>query len=456
MYNLNSKMKKFYEKYVVLPEEQKNLLREKRKINEQRLKKGLNIYNNEKKTNYKIIKTLEQGSVAMGTVNANEKDNYDIDIGIIFDEKSIEGVGPQKIKNIVVDSFKSLGKIFKKEPEALSNCVRVQYQDNYHIDFAIYKNDPLRGYLHAGPTEWKERNPSDINNWFKDSIKKHGAQLRQVIRLCKMFSKSRESWDMPGGLVQTVLCVECFEKSDRLDETFYKTLVNIKNRLNLYTIIRNPINKLDLIPNKNHIQQVENFKKRLNKYLEKLEILKDKNCTYNEALSAWNYIFNHKYWTEEISYEAEYFRSKEEQFIEDYYEQALSNENILDVEVYIKNPNDNSKKFKRYYDEKLVPKGWTIFINAKVDIEKPYKVLWKVRNNGISALKDNCLRGKIKNRNIFEEHRKIERIHYNYNNYYNFHQILETALYTGRHYVEVYLIKDNKCISRKKVYINIE
>ena len=139
MYNLEKEMKKFYYNEVVLPKEEMNNLREKKKINIDRLKEGLKEYNDDNNTEYKIAETIEQGSVAMSTVIQNDKNDYDIDIAIVFDSNNIGDIGSIAIKNVIVDSLKRKCTNFKTALEAKTNCVRIEYADNYHIDFAIYK-----------------------------------------------------------------------------------------------------------------------------------------------------------------------------------------------------------------------------------------------------------------------------------------------------------------------------
>ena len=72
----------------------------KKKLNIQRLKDGLEEYNTENKTSYKITETLEQGSVAMSTVTKNENNDYDIDVAIVFDDVNLNGLGYIAVKNI--------------------------------------------------------------------------------------------------------------------------------------------------------------------------------------------------------------------------------------------------------------------------------------------------------------------------------------------------------------------
>ena len=54
MYDCSKEFIKFYQNHVVLPAEQQNHLRKKRKLNINRLKKGLEEYNEERGTNLKI------------------------------------------------------------------------------------------------------------------------------------------------------------------------------------------------------------------------------------------------------------------------------------------------------------------------------------------------------------------------------------------------------------------
>jgi hypothetical protein len=197
------------------------------------LKDGLSEYNDENKTDYKIVDTVVQGSIAMSTTTQNDSNDYDIDVAIIFDKDNIPE-GTTATKNLVVAAIKKKCSQFYKEPEFKTNCVRIYYQSGYHIDFAIYRRykdeDGNYKYEHCG-SEWRPRDPRAITKWFMDENKLKDYRLIKVVRLCKMFCKSRENWRMPGGLIQTVLVNECYEHNDRSDVMFYNILTAIKNRL---------------------------------------------------------------------------------------------------------------------------------------------------------------------------------------------------------------------------------
>jgi hypothetical protein len=70
---------------------------------------------------------------------------------------------------------------------------------------------------------------------------------------------------------------------------------------------------------------------------------------------------------------------------------------------------------------------WIKFTVEGCTVPLPYKVYWKVRNSGAEAIAANQLRGQIVEGGL--THR-------------------EHTLYKGSHYVEVYIVKDGRCVAR--------
>lgn len=170
MYDLSSKFNTFYNSYVVLSQEEQSNLYNKKELNIQRLKDGLKECNEENKTSYSIKETCVQGSIAMSTVVQNEYDDYDIDIAIVFDKSELGDKGAQATRNMVADALKRRTKQFNTEPEVKTSCIRVNYVEGYHVDFAIYRReyDELNDswvYEHAG-ADWTERELNGLSEWF--------------------------------------------------------------------------------------------------------------------------------------------------------------------------------------------------------------------------------------------------------------------------------------------------
>ena len=450
MYDLSSKFNTFYDSYVVLSELQQTNLHKKKELNIQRLKDGLKEYNEENKTSYSIKETCVQGSVVMSTVVQNEDDNYDIDIAIVFDKSELGNKGAQATRNMVANALKRKTKQFNTEPEVKTSCVRVNYADGYHVDFARREYDKWNDswiYEHAG-ADWTERELNGLSKWFKTQNSNSDRKLRKIVRLSKMFCKSRKSWkNTPSGLLQTVLCEEKLEDSyERIDELFYYTMKAIVERLEINTCVTAPVdNGRDLTPRKSDIQRMTNWKNRLKSKLEDLEILFKDNCTKDDAIQAWYGFFNHDYWSEQSTKIAEYESktvlrpicsfSDTEEYIEELYPVSL----LYSCKVLcIVSGNGWRPKLLTEFLSVLqhwLPHNFEIRCTMDyTDCPQPYKIFWKVKNVGPEAERRNQIRGQIveKGKTIVE-----------HSNFY------------GNHYIECYIIKNNMCVAKERINIPI-
>ena len=77
------------------------------------------------------------------------------------------------------------------------------------------------------------------------------------------------------------------------------------------------------------------------------------------------------------------------------------------------------------------------FFIESTTVEKPYEILWKVRNVGDEAKRRNCLRGEILKPNRADVTRH------------------ETSNFRGPHYVECYIIKNKTVIARDRINVPI-
>lgn len=453
MYDLSAKFNTFYKSYVVLPQDDKDELYHKKDLNIQRLKDGLKEYNEEKGTSYSIVENCVQGSVAMSTVVQNEDSDYDIDVAVVFNKSELGDKGALATRNIVADALKRKTSQFNATPEVKTSCVRLKYAEGYHIDFAIYRrhydsNNNRWIYEHAG-SDWSERELKGLTNWFKEQNDSSNGKLRKVVRLSKMFCKSRSSWkNMPSGLLQTVLCDEKLQGVyDRIDMLFYYTMKEIVNRLEEDTSVLAPVdNNRDLTPRVSDSKKMTNWKNRLKSKLEDLEILFKEGCTESDALQAWYGFFNHDFWNEQAANEScAYSLSKAkkvvssftdtEQFIEDIYPVNLRYHCKVSCHVsgngWTSTPLSQFLSILRYY----LPHNFEISCKMiSTDCPKPYEILWKVKNVGPEAERRDMIRGQIDQKGA---------------------SIIEHSQFFGNHYIECYIIKDNVCVARNRIEVPI-
>ena len=452
MYDLSSKFNTFYTSYVVLSQDEQNNLHNKKDLNIQRLKDGLKEYNIENNTSYTIAETCVQGSMAMSTVVQNEDGDYDIDVAVVFDKSVLGDKGAQATRNLVANALKRKTKQFNAEPEVKTSCVRIKYEDGYHIDFAVYRRhydseNECWIYEHAG-SDWSVRELKGLTEWFKSQNNDSDGKLRKVIRLSKMFCKFRKSWkNMPSGLLQTVLCDEKLQQSyERIDELFYYTMQEIVNRLETSTSVEAPVDDgRDLTPRDIDCKRMTNWKNRLKSKLEDLEVLFSDECTKDDAIQAWYGFFNHDYWGGQVTVEKSYAVASVsksvfsffdgEQYIEEMYPMQLVYK--CDVSCKVSGDGWRLKPIGEFLSiwRHYLPHNFEIRCEMEyTNCPWPYKILWKVKNVGPEAERKNIIRGEIKERG---------------------RTIVEHTSFFGNHYIECYIVKDGLCVARKRIEIPI-
>lgn len=251
-----------------------------------------------------------QGSYAMRTLNKRADNDYDIDVAVIFKETDLPQTAYEARKRIE-NAMKEAGGNFARDPEALTNAVRVYYAEGHHVDMAIYRelsNGSRINYEHAG-SDWNHRDPMEITEWFKtqvenlsptgDTIQVMEGQLRRIVMYLKAFCRSRNSWSLPGGLFVTVLAVECYlPHPSRDDISLYETLAAIDCRLRSSTTIWNPVDHSEELASRSVDQaRLNNFQGKASWILEKMSVLLETDCDQDDAAGAWGSFFNHDYWT---------------------------------------------------------------------------------------------------------------------------------------------------------------
>ena len=308
MYNTHEELNKFYENHVRLKEGRKTLEKH-RDTNLERLRTGL------KKLGYpNSFVPKDQGSFPMNTINKDPEKRYDIDEAIIFEKDNLPS-DPAEARKRIEAAMVAGGGNFRKPPKALTNAVRVYYVEGHHVDLAVYrKNIDMFGnpiIEHSG-LEWTKRNPVAITDWFNSAVKEKSpskdsgasvedSQLRRIVRWLKMFARSRSGWNMPCGLIISVLAVECYVSNQyRDDSSLYDTIQSIRNRLRSNKEVDNPVDPSQTLTGREKDKtRMKNFEENLECALGELAVLFKSNCSRSDALKAWNWVFNHSFWTEE-------------------------------------------------------------------------------------------------------------------------------------------------------------
>ncbi|PZM82123.1 MAG: hypothetical protein DKM50_04310 [Candidatus Margulisiibacteriota bacterium] len=297
MYDSSSDLKGFYNKCVRLSKDDKDKLAGYRDSNIKRLESGL------AKDSNPMPEYINQGSYAMHTINQHPSNDYDIDLGVIFNKDDL--IGARGADMTALDARKMVLQAMKddrftKEPQIRVNCIRVFYNEGHHVDMPVYRKTDDK--LELASSDWYQSDPAAVTKWFCDNVDKkspdteNGKQMRRVVRLIKYWSRSRFSWNMPSGFIISVLVDECYNAvENRDDEALYKTLLKISERLKKSTDVFHPIfPDINLSEGKEH--KIEEFIGQIEEnVLPCFEDIFDPESTRQTVLKAWKAIFDHEF-----------------------------------------------------------------------------------------------------------------------------------------------------------------
>ena len=107
------------------------------------------------------------------------------------------------------------------------------------------------------------------------------------------------------------------------------------------------------------------------------------------------------------------------------------------IGTQLKHPNGNVVFLEN--DGAPIPKECELIYKALHSVKQPYYLKWQVVNTGAEANASNCLRGGFEDSN------------------HGLNCRTERTEYTGKHYVQCFVIKNNRCVAKsKEFFINIE
>ncbi len=307
----------FHDKRVTLPQSERTTMRERRDSNRRRLIKGLE----QEKRSAPTFKS--QGSYAMKTMLQHPQKAYDIDDGVYF--KANELVGPRgglisalDARRLVCDAVDD-GR-FNTPPEVRKNCVRVLYNEGYHVDLPVYRRLEKQGAfgpyeeVELASNEWTRSDARDVTAWFTEKNRDlspdegNGRQMRRIVRLIKRFARSRESWkgSMLCGFGISVLIAgnetqaACFRASaGRDDVALFETMRAIRDRLNYDLVIWHPCTPNTTISRGTDDAKARFLREKLDDALDWLRPIHDLYCDKTEALKAWGKVFNTSFFEDE-------------------------------------------------------------------------------------------------------------------------------------------------------------
>jgi hypothetical protein len=322
MKDSHTQVLKYQRTMVKLSDNERDDIKEKADTNRQRLKGGLAAEGKPAP-----IGMHTQGSYSMRTMIQEEDGDYDIDDGVYFEKDDLVGSNGGKMSALDVRQMvcKALqDEKFKTPPEVRKNCVRVYYNNGYHVDVPSYRKveikDPISGEpkqaWELASSDWKRSDARAVTKWFKtanstkcsDASKDgNSGQFVRMTRLMKKFARSRPSWKSKtvSGFAISRLVDYCYlEVRGRDDDAFRRLMQQIHDRLGYDDVIDHPT-----LTDENIVDggspKVEFFKDCLADNLKHLEVLDELDCTHEQAMKAWDRVFNSEWFKNQPDPDAE-------------------------------------------------------------------------------------------------------------------------------------------------------
>lgn len=301
MADVQKQFTEFHSNIRLKDDDEKAKLQEKRNLLIDDLNAGLKREADKKGEESLKFKHFNQGSYAMHTGTKPYDNDYDIDVGLTFDNTQDDFDTPVELKKKVKDALNSTFRTVKiRRP-----CVTVTYmKDNkpdYHVDLAVYVNiddedhyEIAMGKEHSDEEnqEWQESDPKGlikkINNLFSDDDERK--QFRRAIRYLKRWrDKQFRNGGVPISIALTCAAYHWFEPVKIAGE--YNDLRALKGlvdeMINNFDFFSHQLEvELPVIPNSDLLEKMTD--KQMDTFNEKLEDLKKslENAKNDSSLTA--------------------------------------------------------------------------------------------------------------------------------------------------------------------------
>lgn len=439
MFDTDRHLRTFYEQHVRLGQARSGALAEHRNVCLELLKQGLRKLGEKRRRRGgypEYVRVSNQGSYAMRTLNQHRKNQYDIDVAVIFRKEDL----PEhalRARQRVAEALRASLNNFATKPLARTNAVTIWYTKGEHVDLAVYRESkdfwgkPV--LEHAG-SQWRLRDPEAVREWFVQQEQRlspdaaSGAtvekwQFRRIVRLVKAFARSRESWDLPGGMILSTLVAEVYQSDPHRDDVaLYNTLIALRERLRGNQEVYSPVARDESLTSRpKTAAQVKRLLEKLDFVLRHLKILMNPACLEERALTAWNWVFQHSYWGEQAR--------KARLMV------AQTRPALLRIRAELTSSREGPVT-STYSDKASVPKGtWLRFsLKKRLDIPSPFTIRWLIRNGGSEALSA----GKEQVEYAGEEK-----------------ELRQVAMYAGRHSITCEIIKDGYVVARGVRHVRV-
>lgn len=162
-------------------------------------------------------------------------DEFDLDNGVYLQGYSIEQDGWPSTQTVHTWVKDAVNGHTSNLPIDKNTCIRVVYEDKYHIDLPIYimgenSNGDSIAYLAHKSKGWIESDPKAFTKWFQSFVNDNGQQIRHIVKYLKAW-KDYKNIDIKGMAITILVCNNFSVTENRDDISLLDTVTNIIDSL---------------------------------------------------------------------------------------------------------------------------------------------------------------------------------------------------------------------------------
>lgn len=395
-----------------------------------------------------FIELIPQGSYSQRTIINPVAKNDEFDADVLLELNEVEGWDAEDYVQELYTVLRASA-TYRDMVSRRSRCVMINYANEFHMDVVPYLERHGERYItNRNTNAFELTNPEGFNAWLEDQNRLTSGRLVKVIRLMKYVRDFKNNFSVKSVILSILLGDRVSEGALWSDPDHYKdlptALKNIVGDLDGYLQANPSMPSIDdpscPTENFNHRwnqDEYANFRNWIHTFSGWINDAFDEP-DQDESYKKWRKLLGDDFGTYAFS---TITKSAQEHLTRS--DVNNSEENITEkwgipvvldrrYRVQLRGRLQRKAGF-RHYD--LPTHGNVVGKNRKIDfrlaannVPPPFDVYWKVRNTGKEALDANMMRGQVE-----RDSGSFARS--------------EPTAHVGRHYVEVYIVKDGVCVA---------
>jgi hypothetical protein len=430
-------------------------------------KSGINTMTNFLKANelFKdlFIDTKPQGSFRQGTIIKPSQENQDFDVDLLFELKVVEEWTPADYLENLSGEFKAVDRYKDKiDTRGKNRCVTIDYESDFHIDIVpAIKTGTGYMIMNKKNDRFEPTDGDGYAIWFEGKNTITGKDhLSSIVRLVKYIRDSKNVFEAKSILLTTLLGnqVDSFDNAYNQYSDLPTAFLTIIDRLDQY-LLQNPsmpsINN-PVLPEENfnrHWDQkkYERFRTKIHEIgIQAKDAYEDEDP--EESLEKWRKIFGDEFPLEDEDVDSSAVVTESFSLGDVSHRKPITDicigENLIckvSIDAYLYHPSGQIR-YRGINSDAKFKNNLAIKYIAKTNAKEPYDVYWQVVNTGNHARQFKGLRG-----DFFKAHFLSGTLCSN--PFINW----ERSEYTGKHWIECFIVKDNYCVARSgRFMVNIK